>query len=105
MEVELLNVSVVASMISVVLEQDVSTGCVHAMLTGESDLYAVVDCLIVSEMTAIELFISVVLGVPDSVGSILQIRSAFVDRVLVEAIETGLVNQVENHFFRMGDGQ
>ena len=56
-------------------------------------------------MTTVEIIITVVLRVPDVVGGVLQIGSALTDWVLVETIETGLIDDVEDGLMRIGDGQ
>ena len=54
-------------------------------------------------MTRVELIVTQVLRVPDVIGSILQIWSAFADGMLIEAIETRLVDNVEDGLFGIRD--
>ena len=41
---------------------------------------------------------------PDVIDSVLYIRSALANRVVVKAVETGAVDNVDNHFFSIADG-
>ena len=71
---------------------------------SEVDLHAIVDSLIISQMTCIELIEAKVLSVPDIIGGILQIGGSLFHRMLVEAIETRLIDQIKDGLFRMSDG-
>ena len=56
-------------------------------------------------MAAVELVVSIVLCVPDVVGSFLQVRRALLDGMSVEPVEAGLVDHVDNGLCGMADGQ
>ena len=56
-------------------------------------------------MAIVEFVESEVLRVPDVVGDILQIGRTLIDGMLVEAIEAGFVDDIDNRFLGMGDGQ
>ena len=56
-------------------------------------------------MAGVEIVEGIVLSVPDVVGSILKIWGSCTDRMLVEAVETRLVDDVEDSLLRMGDRQ
>ena len=56
-------------------------------------------------MATIELLIAEVLRVPEVVGGILQIGGSFLHRVLVETVETRLIDNIEDGLLGMGDGQ
>ena len=56
-------------------------------------------------MAIVEFIESEVLRVPDVVGDILQIGRTLIDGMLVEAIEAGFVDDIDNRFLGMGDGQ
>ena len=74
-------------------------------LTRQPDLHPIVDGFIVGEVTVVELPVAVVLRVPEVVGSIFQIRCPFHDWVFVKAIEAGLVDDIEDGLFGVGNGQ
>ena len=54
-------------------------------------------------MTVIELLVAVVLCMPEVIGGILQIGGPFGDGVLVEAVETRLIDDIEDGLLGMGD--
>ena len=56
-------------------------------------------------MTVTELLIRQVLRMPYLISHPFYIRCPFLDRMFVEAIETGLVDQVYRSLLRMADGQ
>ena len=56
-------------------------------------------------MAVVELLVAVVLRMPEVVGSKLQIRRPFRDGVLVEAVEAGLVDDIEDGLLGVGDRQ
>ena len=56
-------------------------------------------------MAGQEFLITIVLGVPDVIRGIIEIGGTLADGMLVEAVETGLVDEVEDGLLGMGDGQ
>ena len=74
-------------------------------MTSQSDLHAIVDRLVILQVAIVELIEAEILSVPDVVGSILQIGCCLFYRMLVEAIETRLVDEIEDGLFRMTDSQ
>ena len=75
------------------------------LAASEVDPYTIEERLVISEMTAVELVETVVLRVPDVVGSLLQIGCSLRDGMLVEAVETRLVDDIEDGLLGMTDGQ
>ena len=73
--------------------------------TREPNLYAIVDCLIISQMAGVELIEAVVLRVPDVVSYHLQIVCSFANGVLVESVKAGLVNDIDDSLFGLCDGE
>ena len=75
------------------------------LATSEVDLYTIEERLVISEMTAVELVETVVLRMPDVVGSLLQIGCSLRDGMLVETVETRFVDDIEDSLLGMTDGQ
>ena len=64
-----------------------------------------IECLIIGKMTLKKNIKAIVFCVPDIIYYIVQIRSSFADGVLVEAIETGLVDNIDDCFMGLADDQ
>ena len=56
-------------------------------------------------MASVELIEAEVLRMPDIIGDSLQIRCSLVDGMLVEAVKAGFIDDIDNGFFSVGDGQ
>ena len=56
-------------------------------------------------MTGVELIVTHVLRVPQVVGCLLQIGRTFLDGMLVEAVEAGLVDDIDDGLLGLGDGE
>ena len=56
-------------------------------------------------MAVIELVVCIILGMPDVISRLLQIGSSLRDGMLVEAVETRLVDDIENSFLGVADSQ
>ena len=56
-------------------------------------------------MATTELIVTQITCVPDIISSLLQIGSAFHHRMLVIAIETGFVDQIDDSLFGIGDSK
>ena len=55
-------------------------------------------------MAAVEFVECEILRVPDVIGDILQIGCALIDGMLVETIETGLIDNIDDGFLGIRDG-
>ena len=56
-------------------------------------------------MASVEIIIAIVLRMPEVIGGILKIRSCLTDGMLVKAVKAGLIDDVEDGFLGVGDGQ
>ena len=106
LEVECLQVSALPALVGIVLQQHVGSLRGHGVvLPAESQLHAVVDGLVVSEVTLVELVVAVVLRVPQVVGGLFEIGCALSDGVLVEAVEARLVHDIDDSLLGVADGE
>ena len=56
-------------------------------------------------MSTTKFIVTQIASVPNIIGGFLQIGRAFLHRVFVIAVETGFVNQIDNCFFGIRDGE
>ena len=69
------------------------------------NLHPIIDRLVVSEVAGVEIGIRIVLRMPEVVGGVLQIGCTLADGMLIEAIETSLVDDIEDGLLGVGDSQ
>ena len=55
-------------------------------------------------MSLTEIFIAVILRMPDIIYHIIQIRCSIIDRMLVETVKAGLVNDINDCIVGITDG-
>ena len=90
-------------LLSILLEQLVGSTVVSCL--SQLQRHTAVVLTIVVDMSLAELIIAVVHGVPDIVDCSVQIVCSLIDGMLVETVETGLVDDVDNRLLGLGDGK
>ena len=110
LEIEFFEVAALAPAISIGFQQGIGIiGILRRLrvirFLRQSDLYTVIDGLIVSEMPFVELVKTEILRVPDVIGNVLQVGCSLIDGMFVEAVKASLVDDIDNCLLGIRDGQ
>ena len=68
-------------------------------------LHTVIECLVVGKVALIELVKGIVLSMPDVVSYLTQLGCFLCNGMLVKAIETRFIHDIDHRLMGMGDGE
>ena len=113
LEIQLFEIWCLITSVGIVQQQLVSQSAILGTwqiiripsILVQTDLHPVIDGLIISQMTSVELIETHVLSVPKVVGHLLQIRCALLHRMLVEAVEARFVHDIDDCLLSVGNGE